>query len=181
MGTNAPDNTHRIRVADLATSQETSFAVTPDAAACQKLASELNVLALRKVRLAGSLRPVGECDWLLEATLGATFVQPCVITLDPVTTRIDEAVQRSFLAVLPPDAEGESEMPEDDGQEALAEFIDLWALMVEALALSVPDYPRVAGAEIGSLEAAAPGAEPVRNAPFAALSELRDKLDRDGQ
>ena len=62
----------------------------PDAAARGALAEELGLLDLRKLRLSGRITPDGDSGWRLDATLGATVVQPCVVTLQPVTTRIDE-------------------------------------------------------------------------------------------
>lgn len=171
-------NSLRFRVADLATRRETAFDLRPDAATLTALADEMGVDALRKLRFAGRLIPDGRRDWRLEAMLGATVVQPCVVTLAPVTTRIDEPVTRRYLAdptpILP---EGdEIEMPEDDTIEPLPAVIDIDAVMIEALALALPLYPRAEGAELGSLQAAPPGAAPLdetRVTPFAALSALR--------
>lgn len=179
-----PANSLRLRVADLASRRETAFDLRPDAATMMALADELGLDALRKLRFAGRLIPDGRRDWRLEAVLGATVVQPCVITLAPVTTRIDEHVTRRYLAdpapILP---EGdEVEMPEDDTIEALPAVIDIDAVMTEALALALPLYPRSAGAALGSLSVLPPGAAPLdddRPNPFAALAALR-KDDADG-
>ncbi len=43
----------------------------------------------------------------------------------------------------------EAEMPEDDTAEPLPEVIDPGAVMFEALALALPDYPRAPKAETG--------------------------------
>jgi uncharacterized metal-binding protein YceD (DUF177 family) len=71
----------------------------------------------------------------------------------------------------------EVEIPEDDTVEPLGAIIDTGAVMVEALALALPLYPRAEGAELGDLTVAPPGAEPIARAanPFAALSALRDR------
>ena len=91
----------------------------PDAAGRAAVAAHLGIPALRKLRLEGRLAPEGRRDWRLDAILGATVVQDCVVTLDPVTTRIDEPVVRRYLAALEPPPPGESEMPEDDEAEPL--------------------------------------------------------------
>jgi hypothetical protein len=44
---------------------------------------------VRKLRFIGTLEPEGAQDWRLTADLGATVVQPCVVTLAPVTTRLE--------------------------------------------------------------------------------------------
>ena len=90
------------------------FSLAPDAAFCAALAEELDIRGVRKLRFDGELRPSGDSDLELNARLGVTVVQDCVVTLEPVTTRIDEDVTRLYLANMP-DPEGEeAEMPEDD-------------------------------------------------------------------
>lgn len=170
------------RTADLAQNSPTPFEIRPDAEQLKAIAAELGLSDLRKLSLTGEIAARGKRDWTLTARLGATVVQPCVVTLEPVTTRIDTAVKRTYLADMPePEAE-EMEMPEDDTQEPLGPAIDPGAVMIEALALALPLYPRKPGAETGEAVFAAPGVTPMRDddaKPFAGLSGLRDALKRD--
>lgn len=129
-----------VRVTSLRARRATRFALLPDADARTALAQELGASALRKLRFSGTILPEGREDWRIEAELGATVVQPCVVTLAPVTTRIDAPVLRR-LVVRMPSSETDQEMV-DDTLEPLGAVIDLGALMVEALALEMPDYPR---------------------------------------
>lgn len=171
-----------IRVAQLSQHKPHGFDLAPDAAALEEMARDLGLSALRKLRFRGTLRADGRRDWLLQAELGATVTQPCVVTLAPVTTRIDETVTRRFspdhdLAAQEPGAE--TEMPEDDTLEPLEDNIDLRRVMTEALALALPDWPRDAGAELGRISVTEEGIAPMRDEevkPFAALGALRDKL-----
>lgn len=183
-GIPSPDPTYVLRVADLPQRREVTFEVAPQAETCKALAADLGITDLRKFRLRGRLSPSGKKDWHLEAQLGATVVQPCVVTLAPVTTRIEEPVARIFLADPAPEPEGETEMPEDDGTEALGDIIDLWIIAQEALALALPAYPRADGAEMGAAQFAGPGITPLSDdavKPFSGLAALRDKLkDQDG-
>ena len=98
-----------------------------------------------------------------------------------MTTRVDEPVLRVFLADLPtPDAE-EAEMPEDDTVEQLGAEIDIYALMCEALALAIPEFPRKEGAELGESVFAEPGVAPMTDEdtkPFAGLAALKDALEK---
>lgn len=168
-----------LRVGDLAKRGGAVFEIEPDAAARHQLAAELGLERLRKLRFQGRLEPMGKFDWLLTATLGATVVQPCVVTAQPVTTRIDTPVERRFLRDMPDVTEPETEIPEDDTQEPLPAILDLTAIMAEALSLALPDYPRAEGAEIDA-SLIDPAPEDERPNPFAALAGLRDKLsDRD--
>jgi uncharacterized metal-binding protein YceD (DUF177 family) len=166
-------------LARLPRGSETSFELTPDAEVRQTLARELELSALRKLRFAGWLIPEGKHDWRLEAQLGATVVQPCVVTAEPVTTRIDEPVTRRYLANMPePDGE-EVQMPEDDTLEPLPATLDLSEVMAEALALALPLYPRAGAVELGQAAFAAPGVAPMTDEdakPLAGLAALRDRL-----
>lgn len=174
---------HVFRVADLPSRKSTRFDLTPDAEALAAIAQYLDILDLRKLRFTGMLSPAGKRDWRLEAKLGATVVQPCVLTTDPVTTRIEETVTRLYTGTAKyPTTEEEMEMPEDDSVEVLGEKIDVGDVMVEALALALPLYPRATDAELGTAVFTEPGKTPMRDEetrPFAGLAALRDKLDKD--
>ncbi|MGV6847526.1 MAG: YceD family protein [Marinibacterium sp.] len=170
-----------IAVSDLSQTGPTRFDLRPDAQALQDLAADLGISALRKVRLAGELRAEGRHDWLLTARLGATVVQPCVVSLVPVTTRIETDVRRLFQAD-PTGPEGDDiEMPEDTDAEPLGPSIDLAQILTEALALTLPAYPRAEGAELSASTFAAPGTAPLSDddvKPFAGLAALKDRLNR---
>lgn len=173
-------------VSDLPTKSPTRFEFTPDAPARGALAAELDIEGIRKLRFVGEIRADGKHDWRLDGKLGATVVQSCVVTLAPVTTRIDVDVTRRFLAKMPDltlDETGEAEMPDDDTIEPLAAEIDPATVMAEALALNLPLYPRADGAELERANFAEPGLEPMSDEaakPFAGLAQLRDKLGKSG-
>lgn len=170
-----------IRLGDLPTTRPTAFRLEPDAADLADLCAALGLSALRKVRLEGELSPRGKRDWDLHARLGATVVQPCVVTLAPVTTRIEEDVDRRFRADLPePPPGAEIEMPEDDALDPLPETLDLGRVLAEALALAVPEYPRADGASLGDAVFTEPGLAPLTDEavrPFAGLARLRDPIE----
>ncbi|MDU8926805.1 DUF177 domain-containing protein [Alisedimentitalea sp. MJ-SS2] len=179
----------RFRVSDLPQNRATRFCLTPDSDQMSAIADEMNLTGLRKMRFEGQITSEGKTDWRLEARLGATVVQPCVVTLDPVTTRIEDQVIRRFLANLPDetssddDIDGEIEMPEDETIDKLGSHIDLEAVMIEALALGLPQYPRLGGAHLEAAQFTEPGKAPMQDEdarPFAGLKALRDSLDGEG-
>ena len=176
-------NKGTLRVAQLRSRGMQDFDLAPDTDARGLIAQELGLSDLRKLRLQGQVTEDG-ADWVLEAHLGATVVQPCVVTLDPVTTRIDETVTRRFSpeAERPENLPGdEMEMPEDDTVEPLEQDIDLNRVLIEALSLALPPWPRSDNAELVHITAAAEGVEPLTDEdtkPFAGLADLRDKLDK---
>ena len=175
---------YQFRVADLPNRKETTFEVKPDAETLKAMAGELGILALRKIAFTGKILPQGKRDWALEARLGATVVQPCVVTLEPVTTRIEEHVRRTYLAnysEMEPQGE-EIEMPEDDTLEPLPAVIDVEAVLMEALSLALPLYPRADGAEFGQMDKAPPCREALMDEtvkPFDALGKLVGGLKND--
>lgn len=171
-----------LKVQELSQNRPTRFSLIPDSSELGALAEELGLLGLRKLRFEGEIKADGKRDWRLDGTLGATVVQPCVVTLAPVTTRIEEPVVRRYLAEIPEESEDEVEMGEDDSIEELGATIDPAAVMIEALALALPLYPRADGAEMGAATYTEPGKEALSDAdlkPFAGLAALRDKLAGD--
>ncbi|SFM13300.1 YceD family protein [Shimia aestuarii] len=172
------------RVADLPQNRATSFELRPAAAALEKIAVDLGLLGLRKLLFKGTLSASGSADWVLQAHLGATVIQPCVLTLDPVTTRLEVDVERHFLADMPDlGDEEEVEMPEDENAEPLGTMIDVSAIMTESLALNLPLYPRSEGAALDETVFTEPGKQAMTDEdarPFAGLAALRDKLSDEG-
>jgi uncharacterized metal-binding protein YceD (DUF177 family) len=177
----APALSHPLRVARLSRAKATDFEITPDTAEREALAGFLDLTALRKLRFAGRVEPAEGGGWDLVAHLGATVVQPCRTTLEPVTTRIEEAVRRRYLPDLAPPEEEEVEIPEDVDIEHLGAVIDPAAVMVEALALALPPFPRAEGAEPGDAVFTEPGRAPLRDEdtkPLAGLAALRDRMKK---
>lgn len=166
---------HVVTLSDLRTVRD--FSIVPDAATREAIAGRLGLDGLRKLRFEGRLSPEGARDWVLEADLGATVVQPCVVTLAPVTTRIDEAVTRRYLAdYTEPEGDTEVEMPEDDTAEPLPRALNLDLVMEEALALAAPAFPRADGVELGEAAFTEPGRKPMSDDDAKPFAGLRDKL-----
>jgi uncharacterized metal-binding protein YceD (DUF177 family) len=143
------------------------------------LRDQMGLSGLRKLRFHGTLTARGQRDWELSAKLGASITQPCVVTLDPVTTRIDVDVRRSYLAGWTAPAEDEVEMAGDDTIEALGSHIDPHAVMLEALALALPLYPRKPNAGSGEAVFTEPGKVAMKDEdarPFAGLADLHASL-----
>ena len=177
-----PPSDTALRVSDLSQSTENGFSLRPDKDTLAQIATELELSFIRKLSFVGRIVPLGKSDWQLTGRLGATVVQPCVVTLDPVTTRIDVDVTRQFIAAFTDPDEPEVEMPDDDTTEPLGSWIDPAVVMQEALALAVPDYPRKDAAELGQLVYTKPGDTPMTDEqarPFAGLADLKAQLKKD--
>lgn len=178
---NRPSKT--LRFADLGNRAKTPFSLAPSADERADLAQELGLSGIKKLTFEGEISPDGAKDWRLTAKLGATVVQPCVVTLDPVTTRIDEKTSRRFLAEMPEIDGVEIEMPDDDSIEELPNEIDLYDVLAESLSLAVPPFPRRADAEAVEISVSQPGVTPMSDAdakPFAGLGALKEALEKKG-
>lgn len=171
-----------LRFADLSQNQPTPFKFEPDAALVKQVVGEMDLQALRKARLEGTLSASGRRDWIFKARLGATVVQPCVATLEPVTTRIEADLTRRFVHDFDLPETDEAEMPEDDTVEPLPTTLDLAEAFTEALALNLPLYPRKDTAVLDETNFTEPGKKPMTNEdarPFAGLAALKDQLGND--
>lgn len=174
---------HILRLADLATRKPTHFELKPDAIGRAGVATSLGIPGLKKLRFSGQIAPQGQRDWALTAILGATVVQDCVITLAPVTTRIDEEILRIYLAKLADVEETEVEMPDDETVEAAPAMLDIAEVMIEALSLALPPFPRAPDAALPDAQFTAPGVQPLTDEdvrPFAGLKDLRESLEKKG-
>ena len=169
-----------LRLGDLG-GRPRAVAFEADGAARARIAAALGLEALPLLRLTGRLEPEGRRDWRLSARLEAVAVQPCVVTLEPVETAVDEAVERLYVAGLVEPEEAEVEMP-DETREPLPAALDLSDVAREALALALPPFPRAPDADLGAAVFAEPGVEPMTDEaarPFAGLASLKDRLKGD--
>lgn len=158
----------RYRVAQLNPRQPTAFVLAPDAEARAAIASELALSSLPALRFTGDIRPAAHDAWEVTGLLTAKVVQPCVVTLAPVKTAVTEKLRRVFSphAGTP---EGDEVEMRDEELEPLGQFIDLQSIMIEALSLALPLYPRAEGAELDSPQ---DDQDEETRKPFAGLADL---------
>lgn len=167
--TTAQSYPQRLRVAHLNPQAPNPFEIQPDAAVCTEIAEELELLGLSKLSFKGEVRARGKDEWVLTGQLKAHVVQPCVVSLKPVKTTIQEDVLRQYSPdFTAPEAE-EIEML-DESLEPLAQFIDISAVMLEELVLTLPEYPRAKGVELSEPDETEPESDTRR--PFADLGKL---------
>ena len=170
----------QMRLSDLPTRKPTTFDLVPSANERRAIAEALGITGIKKLRFSGQLSPQDRKDWVLSAQLGATVVQACVVTLDPVTTRIDEDLRRSYVDDIPAIEASEIEMLVDETVEDLPETLDIAQVMIEALSLALPTYPRTTDADLANTVFTEPGVTPMSDddaKPFAGLGALRDRLE----
>jgi uncharacterized metal-binding protein YceD (DUF177 family) len=140
----------------------------------------LGLTDLRKTRITGTLSPEGHKNWRFQGQVGASVTQECVVSLQPVKTRIDVPVTRLFLGDWQePDADSVTEMTLDEDTEPLGREINLHDIALEAIALALPDFPRAPDATLEKQAFAEPGITPMSDEdakPFAGLAALKDKM-----
>ncbi len=180
MPSSASALTHPFRVTRLSAKVPTTFELAPDGAIRAALAKTLGIIAIEHLTFRGTLTSVGRRDFTLQADLAARVVQPCVVTLQPVTTSMKETILRRFSHDYVEPTGDEVEL-QDDTIEPLPEVIDVGAVAVEALALLMPEYPRAKDAVFKGPDPAGADADDGqtdRQKPFAGLAGLAAKLAR---
>lgn len=107
--------------------------------------------------------------------VSATVGQNCVVTLEPLTNEVEEAVDLVFVPQRTPAPHDGEAKPRDvkrdvkwgDPEPLIEEIVDLGALATEFLIVGLDPYPRKPDAVFEPPQDAAPDA-----GPFAALGKL---------
>ena len=167
---------HRLRVSQLSPRQPNRIDLTPDEPARERIAAELGLTAPPQARLTATITAAPNDAWLLEGRITARVQQPCVVTLAPVRTDIDEPVRRLYSPHAATPEGDEVEMP-DDEIEPLGQAIDAGEVLVEALALALPPYPRAEGAELPETANDRDDEENAARRPFQGLADLLGRKD----
>ncbi len=114
----------------------------------------------------------------VRGTLVAKLTQSCVITLEPVKTRIEAPIQRLYGAEGAGDETVDLTLDSDDPPDPIIDGeIDLGSAVAEQLALEIDPFPRAPGTGFGGYESEGTGKEQGRG-PFAVLDALKDKLEK---
>lgn len=172
-----------LRIADLPKASRKKFEVNFNDNDVLVVAETLSAVSVRKMRITGELEPLGKNDWHLSAKVGATVTQSCVVSNDPVQTRVDVPVSITYVSGYnfgQDDDTDENEL--DDTTEPLPTEINLADIAIEAVALAIPDYPRADNVELEQQVFSEPGTKAMTDEdakPFASLAGLKDKLAKD--
>jgi uncharacterized metal-binding protein YceD (DUF177 family) len=151
----------------------------------RSLARRFDLIELPSLRASGRLQRTADgLELRLRGQLQAEVVQSCVISLEPIASRVQEPIERRYRRVAPGEALPEPELlvdPEAAEVESLrGTAIDLGEVVAEELGLALDPYPR-SGDAYGRLPPLGPDVslgEPERPAsPFAVLEDLYDNAD----
>jgi hypothetical protein len=150
------------------------FALLADATIRAAVAATASLRALPRLEATFDVTPCGSGGLHVLGRVSATVGQVCVVTLDPLESEIDEAVDVTFLpGAAPQDAARKRvlEVASDDEPEVeplINDTVDLGAIAIEFLLLGIDPYPRKAEAVFK-----APPTEDAADHPFAGLASLR--------
>jgi uncharacterized metal-binding protein YceD (DUF177 family) len=147
------------------------------------VARRFDLVELRSLSASGRLEREGR-ELRFRGRLQAEVVQSCVVSLEPVASRIEAPIERRYRRLAPGEAPQELGLlvdPEAEDVEPLrGPSIDFGEAVAEELGLALELYPR-AGDAYERLPALGPdvslgGALPPAS-PFAVLEDLYDKAD----
>ena len=137
------------------------------------LAESIGLRALPRLEASFDVSRHGREGLHVVGRVSATVGQNCVVTLEPIDSEIDEAVDLVFEPASveedPHEDGGGSKVAIDDAPEPLVGgVVDLGVVATEFLTLGIDPYPRKSDAEF-----TAPAAGDDTSHPFAALAALK--------
>lgn len=154
------------------------IALSADEATRAAIAEVAEVDHIDRLEAQFSVARHGQAGLRVTGTVSASVGQTCVVTLEPMTSQVREAVDLVFLPpeelaqARPPAAEDEeTDQPEDPPEALEGGTLDLGALAVEFLVLGLDPYPRKPDARFEGPQVEADPAEH----PFAALAALKNR------
>lgn len=146
------------------------FAIAAEPSERVALARRLGLERLDRLRAEGTVaRAPGEPLLTLTGRLEAEVTQLCVVTLEPVPSRLEVELHRVFALGQGPQEEEIVVDPLREEPEPLeGDVLDLGEIVAEELALALDPYPRAPGAGLADVGPdVAEENEPAVTTPFA--------------
>lgn len=178
-GTERPPLSRIIRIDDIKDGEQRVIEVTPSERAA--IAGLLDLVALDQLSFTYRFYRRGEGRFVMPGTLVASVTQTCVVSLEPMASALQVAVEIEFWPAPLVDqlAASADEMASHgllDWPEPIVEGkVGLGPIIYETLATALDPYPRREGVSFEwPGEAKAPGTEQARN-PFATLAQLKPR------
>ncbi len=139
----------------------------------QELARALGISSCDRLQVDYKIQAARSGLYRLTGHVLADVVQPCVITLEPVSQHIDEPlnVELRPADMLPEAEEGEQDILQAPDVEPIEDdAVNVGLIVLEHLSTAIDPYPRAPGAELDVGNVSAGNAAN----PFAALKKLKD-------
>ncbi|MEP0522252.1 MAG: DUF177 domain-containing protein [Hyphomicrobiales bacterium] len=176
------------------TNEAKDFNIRPDREDLPALAQALDVLSVQSVQASMTLHRTKK-SIRVRGEVKAVVVQNCVVSLEPVRQRLQEEIDRTYVASrdevehvfknMNANREMMIDPDEIDPPEVIENGrLDLAAIALEHMILGIDLYPRAKGVDVSSSLALAGAAvseeEIAKESPFAALAQLKMAHDDKG-
>jgi uncharacterized metal-binding protein YceD (DUF177 family) len=157
------------------------IALEADKDELKALAKSWNVLSVDALKAELQVSRWKKDGIKMSGSVQATITQACIVTLEPITSRIDEQVEQIFvpegskLARIITNDEGEMVLdPEgpDIPEQFTGDTVDAGEVVAEFVALAIDPYPRKEGVEFAGL-AQKETPEERKPSPFAVLKDWK--------
>lgn len=142
------------------------------------LARRFGLLSLDSLKASISLSRVSGNAVRVSADFVADVVQACVVTLEPVASRVTESFGVTFapdVEIGPDIDEDLTDLAEDLPEPLIGGTIDIGETVAQYLALALDPYPRAPGVQFEAANYPGLAAKKPENSPFAALAALRKR------
>lgn len=139
------------------------------------LSQALNMLSLKLVKANYRVQALPGGAFRLHGNVVAEGAQRCVVTLEPVAARVDDAFDVEFWPKLPEPQGGEdlSILDTRDVEPLEDSTIPVGRIVYETISAALDPYPRKEGAVFDWADEAGKSKSSV--SPFAALAQLKNK------
>jgi len=144
-----------------------------------QIARALDLTECRSLEAKYTIVPLGTGRYRVSGTFEAIIAQACVVSLEPVTSAVDESFEATFWPQedIPAPRSGELDIDDEPAVEPIvAGRIGVGRLVFECLAAAIDPFPRQPGASIDW-----PSAPPAESSagkpesPFAVLANIKSK------
>jgi len=139
----------------------------------------MQVTKISRFSFSGNILQTSSKKYKLSSTLKGSLIQKCVITSNPVKTILDTTIKRYYISAksncVPFDTESNVAFSE---LEFIENELDIGDIIIEALALAIPDYPKKQNVKFNGVTITENGLEPldkIVNNPFSSLEKLKNK------
>ena len=142
-----------------------------------QLTKILEIEELRSFSFKGQFIRSSKTDYELHSSFKAKLVQLCVVTLRPVKTKINHKFEQPFSVVKDETEHKHLSFKYDAiDKEHILNEVNIGDIMLEALSLEIPLYPKIQGANFKGLTITKAGIKPlevISNNPFNLLKKFR--------
>ncbi len=146
------------------------------------VAKRLDLISLDMLEGHVTVQPEMGREMSVQGTVRAEVTQTCVVSGEPVTTKLEFDLFRMYAEDADPFsglANGEDDVSDPDLEDPdpiIDGLIDVGEAVIEELALRIPLYPRAEGVEFNDSRYAIDATD-VKENPFSALESLKNKIE----